>query len=472
MTSLRITPFGSATITIAKLVAGWNRITDDIGVWCEPGVGVEFDTRRGGWYDAVLQFDGRAPLVLSGYLPPRAMVPIRPDSPAPTLGWLRPTGKREDWMDSGGRGIDACGTDGSIHLTDGVVHRHAVGLYDMRTGELRNPDKVAKNGYYRLTRGSEDGLGNKVTMLPEYSRRVTEDVHDDRRQPLDATPIPDTDAARALRAEVLRWVAINGEHLVRAYARAMRHTGDKLVRRYLRAVVCDVACAWDAERERAILNGPRGKGSGECGRDFAWSGYVVAIDERLSNPVGRWLGNLFGRTLSARFRRIARHVQHEETALLQRLAESWFKGNPHPWEIALKHGSGVAHGVDVAQDLEAYAQIVMLDALGMKAEALRLCRAVLTAPLMKWIGTDDGRGHGVHGAAHDQAWPAIAVWLRLDRRAALPCVTRWKVVISLTNWVGPFSMVELAQVALANSAEQGKTRWAAEELASEQRRAA
>lgn len=446
-----LSPHAQPTVGLT-LVPGWNRLASDIGAYTERGVdAVQFRTARGGYYTIKVQFAEKVWGPFSGYLAPRAILTVRADSPAPTLGLIRPLGG--DHASAGGEGISACGTKGSLHDHDGMISRCPIGLFSMADGNLRDAKSVPVAGYYRITRG-----WNKVQTLPEYVSNATTSPYDDNRVALDATGCPDA----ALRSLVLAQQAPDGQHLIRAFTRALM-LDDPFVRSDLRALLRDAEVAWDAAREASIVSGPRGAGSAECGREAAWVAYLAATVERLDAPVGRWLGNLTGSSFSSRMRRIYAHVQ-SPCGLTQRLAFGSFWGSPDPWGVP-PGGSGVPQSTDVAQDLETYSTIVALAALGLKNEALSLCRTVLTSPTAKWIACSGGQAIGYHGVAADQAWPAIAVWLRLDRRAALACVTRWKIPTNSGAWNGPYATVPEVRAALDAWSDKGKCAWAETELA-------
>lgn len=465
MTPVSVTPHGGTTAT-ARAV-GWTRLASDLGVQVYPDGAVQFRAARGGWYTIRVAFPGRL-WQAEGYLPPRAILTVRPDSPAPTLGLLRPFGHDYDWSTGGVQGISPCGEPGTVHDHDGIVQRHAVGLFDMATGKLRDPDSVPRAGYYRLTRG-----WSKVSQLPEFCGPSLVSTDPDARAPRDATSIPS--AGFALRSEVLDWYPINGEHLERAFSRGLLLLSDPIVRDDMRAIACDVRVAWDSAREAEIKTLPPGWGCGDTGRDFAHSGYLLAICEAMENPVGRWLGNLVGVTPTARMRRIAKHVQHRVSKLLQRLQSSWFYGNPHPWPIlpsgqpAPAGNSGVNPAVDVAQKIEADLQVVTLEALGMKREMVMLARVLLAGgPFgkMKWLSTDTGIGVGVHGPDSFHVWPALGAWARVEREPAIAAMKLWPVPKSPDKGGthGPFSNRDDLLAALRAAKQPGLTKWAEEAL--------
>lgn len=477
MTRVTLYPNGQTPV-VRDLVPGWNRLGSDIGAWLYPRNdanpsaprGVQFRCARGGWYSIEVD-DAYAPTWRGeGYLPPRAILTVRPDSPVPTMGLLRPYGNDYDWSDGGVRGISPCGEPGSVHDHDGVMQRHAVGLFDMATGKLRDPDKIQRNGYYRLTRG-----WSKVSQLPEFCF-YGGGADPDSRVPADATSIPA--AGLALRAQVLSWYPVNGEHLGRAVRFALLLRDDPIVRDDLRAIACDVRVAWDAAREADIMTLPPNWGCGDTGRDFAWSGIILDVVERLDNPVGRWLGNLIGTSPTARMRRIAKHVQHSHSKLLQRLQSSWFYGQPHPWtrlpsgQPAPVVNSGVDPAIDVAQGIEACLQVCALEGLGLKREAASLARTVLAGGptgKSKWLSTDSGLGVGTnpaHGPDSFHVWPALGAWARIDKASAVAAMKRWPVPrpVDKGGTVGPFAESGALRVALRDAKQPGLTRWAEEAL--------
>ena len=130
--------------------AGWNRLGDYWGVHYLPRVGLRFVTSRGIWRSLRVEWDDGAAWEGSGYLPPRAILSLRPTSPPPTMGLLRPFG--EAWYSDGpgGFGIDPCG-EGGLLEHDSIAQRSPVGLYDMATGALRS--NVPTRGGYNLERG-------------------------------------------------------------------------------------------------------------------------------------------------------------------------------------------------------------------------------------------------------------------------------------------------------------------------------
>lgn len=462
MTTVLLTPYGQSPV-MRTLARGWNRLASDIGCELIEGAGVQFRTARGGWY-AIKLDDGRRYWEHAGYLPPRAILTIRPDSPAPTLGLLRPHGQPADFNGPGGFEISACGDDGSLHDHDSIMQRCPVALTDMATGKLRAAASVPTAGYYRVTRGF-----GKVTTLPEYvgpfvrpADMDASKVDPDWRSPADATAIPA--AGAELRAKVLAFLPYDGQHLIRSYRIGMLKLSDPFVRSDLRALSRDAEVAWNAAREGAIRSGPANRGNGEIGREWGWVALLASIVEGFDNPAGRWLGNLFGLTFTARLRRIAVHVQ-SPCGLLQRLSFGSFWGSPDPWGSP-PAGSGVPKDVAVAQDLESFVHVVALNALGLRSEAKSLAGLVLDRPETKWLDSDTGGPRGIHGPTQDQVWPALAVWLRLDPRAALAAVTKWKVPTFLGGgWAGPFAQVDDVQHALDVSQEQGKVRNACVELA-------
>jgi len=463
MTRVTLTPHGQPTV-VRDLVPGWNRLGSDIGAWLYPRNeanpsaprGVQFRCARGGQYRIEVD-DAFAPTWRAeGYLPPRALLTVRPDSPSPTLGLLRPYGNPWDFSGGGGDGIDACGSDGSVHLHDATMQRHAVGLYDMATGKLRSVAQIPTAGYYHLTRGS-----GKVTTIPDYVTKPA-DPYDDTRYAADVTPIPDV----VLRANVLSFQAYDGQHMIRAYRFALRHLTDPIVQDDLRAMVRECEVAWNAAREEAVLASPGGRGHYEIGREWAWVSCLAAVVERMDSPIGRWLGNLTGSSSTARMRRIARHVAHRETGVLQRFVEG-MSGSPYPYGDYPASGVPAGQGIGLTQHLEACAQITALDALGLKRECVRLAKTILGRKQLKWIDTDTGlpQGGGWHGPADDQAWPAIAVLTRHDQRAGYDAAMRHKIPNDLGEWQGPYKSLPEIKARLASwIGGRGKARWMLEVL--------
>lgn len=455
MTSIVITPRGSPTFSVSNLRPGWTRLDTDIGVWDYEGLGVQFRTARGGWYAIRVAFPGRV-WQAEGYLPPRAILTVRPDSPAPTLGLLRPYGNPWDYNVGSGEGIDACGASGSVHLHDAVMQRHPVGLYDMATGKLRKASQIPTAGYYHLTRGS-----GKVTTLPEYVTKPA-DPYDDRRFAADVTPIASPD----IREAVLGYQPYDGQHLIRAFRFALLQLTDPIVQDDLRAMLRECEVAWNAAREEAILASPGGRGHAEVGREWAWVAYLAATVERIDGPVGRWLGNLVGSSFTARMRRIARHVANRDTGILQRFVEG-MSGSPYPFGDYPASGVPIGQKIGLTQHLEACAQIVTLDALGMKRECIQLAKTILGRKQLKWIDTDTGlpQGGGWHGSADDQAWPAIAVLTRHDQRAGYDAAMRHKIPNDLGEWQGPYkSLAEIKSRLASWIGGRGKARWMLEVL--------
>lgn len=471
MTSLRITPFGRPTVS-RTLRPGWNRLDTDIGVQWERGAdAVQFRCARGGWYAIRVVFPGAGPFDSDrvweheGYLPPRAILTVRPDSPPPNLGLLRVVGDPSDYSGGGGQGIDACGAPGTVHDHDATMQRHACGLYDMATGKLRDAKLVPVAGYYRMSRGIDPRLAtNKVACLPDYSQPASADIYDDGRVPRDATAIPA--AGAELRASVLRWQAFDDQHLIRAYRFALLHLDDPFIQADLRAICRDAEVAWDEARTNAILASPGGKGHPAIGRAFAWVLYAAATEEKLGNRLIAAARDLFGIGFASRLRKVARHVAHRDTGILQRFVEG-MSGSPYPYGPFPASGVAVGKQIGLTQHLEACATIVALEAAGMKREALKLARTILLASnRQKWINTDTGKpeGGGWHGPADDQAWPAIGALLRMDRRSGLEAAMNHKVVAAGGAWVGPFLTLDLQLKALKASPERGKNAWAIAEI--------
>lgn len=435
MESLIVTPTGSSPITVT-LKNGWNRITDDIGCAYARGTGVRFVTRRGGEYR--IQF---GTWDHAGYLPPRAILTIRPDSPAPTLGLLRPHGNQSDYGGVSGLEIEACGS-GDTHDHDAAMQRCPIGLYDMTTGRLRTQPPPKVDLYYRLDRGP-----NKSTTLPEYVKLANPaDIYDDNRLPLDATPISNT----ALRAAVLAWWAYNGQHIIRGVRAAIRHLTDPFVAMDVQALAFDASLAWDAQRQQdieqeVVINHG---GSIQLGREFGWCSYLFCLAQ--NGP------------MRARMTSIAINASQRRTGILQRNRFGIYNtGSPAPWGAPAQGGSGVPTNVDVAQDLECYAQIIALFTMGAVRSAELLSRTVLSKPLRKWIGTDDGQGYGVHPVAIDQAWPALGAWA-IDGNAtvAIEAMKRWPIPTQQGGQVGPFGSTSQIRSALIAWNMPGKSAWA------------
>jgi len=457
MLPFSIIPYGSAAHIITPGRGGWHKITDDIGVEVITRVGVQFRTKRGGWYTITMEGWGTH----AGYLPPRAILTIRHDSPQPTLGLLRPYGDPSDYSGGGGQGIDACGAPGTVHDHDSVMQRCPVGLYDMATGKLRAIGTIAVAGYYRGTRGWPY---NKVTQPPDYCVWMTADKYDDRRNAADATPIPAY--GLDLRARVLAFQAYDLQHFIRAFRFGLRIPHDKFVQADLRALLRDAELAWDKSRTDAIWSMTGGLGNSNIGREFAWVLYLAAVVERMDNRLVAKARDLLGLGFASRLRKVARHVAHVETGILQRFVEG-MSASPYPYGPAPASGVPVGAGIGLTQHLEACAQIVALEAAGMKRETLKLARTILLAKRrLKWINTDTGNaeGGGWHGPAEDQAWPAIGVLLRLDRRAGILAALGHKVVGDSGNWIGPFLTLDYVLAALQASPEKGKNAWAIAEL--------
>lgn len=451
MTVLTLTPQGGVARQ-HTLAPGWNALTPDLGAFHVRGVGTQLRARQGGWY--ALQVDGWGPH--EGYLPPRAILTIRPGSPPPTLGLLRPYGAPWDYNAPGGAGIEPCGTPAAVHAHDGVMQRMPVGLYDMATGELRQASKVQTAWYYALTRGWA-----KVTQLPEFCAPLTGDQWDDRRTARDVTPIPSPD----IRQAVLDLLPYDAQHLVRAFRFAIPNLSDPFVQMDLRAMHRDCEVAWNDARTEAILAGPRGQASGECGREFGWVAYLAAIVNSLEPWYSRVPLALDGGGLRGRMRRIAKHVQHRESKLLQRLRFGSFYGSPDPWG-GIPAGSGVPKSTDVAQGIEACIQVVALEALGLKREAIALAQAVLVRPKGKWLATDTAEGVGYHGADAHHARFALGALSRIAPRFYREYAARWPV--PKPSWqggsVGPFSDPAAMKAALIAMGNEGVTRWELEAL--------
>lgn len=467
---ITLTPYGRATVS-RVLAPGWNRLDTDIGAYTERGLdAVQFRCARGGWYTARVEFDdGTVWGPFEGYLQPRAILTVRRDSPLPTHGLLRLVGDKSDFSGGGGFGIDACGSVGTVHDHDAAMQRHNVGLYSMETGKLLAPAEIPREAYYTGPHGYPYG---KTTQLAAYCVKWDpSNIYDDRRDAADATAIPSYGVE--LRATVLAFCAFDYQHLVRYFRFALYLLNTlgaaslcPLVKADLRAALRDCEIAWDSAREANILASAGGFGHADVGREFAWVSYLAAIVERFENPIGRTLGNLIGYSLTARMRRIAKHVAHSQTGILQRFVEG-MSGSPYPYGPYPNSGVEEGRGIALTQHLESCAQIVALDALGLKGHALKLCQTILTYPGLKWWNTDTGHPEGGswHGPAEDQAWAPLAVYLRLDWRAGLQAITRHKIPTYLGgSWVGPFPTVPMVLVALKNSSETGKTRNAIAEI--------
>lgn len=441
------------------LASGWNALTPDLGAWHIPGAGTQLRARQGGWYRLAVGAWGPH----EGYLPPRAILTIRPDSPAPTLGLLRPFGAPWDFNAPGGGGIEPCGTPGTVHDHDAVMQRMPVGLFDMATGELRQASKVPTAGYYALTRG-----WGKVTQLPEFCYTLTGDQYDDRRTARDVTPIPSPD----IRQAVLDLLPYDGQHLVRALRFAVLRLDDPFVQMDLRAIHRDCEVAWNDAVSEAILAGPRGQASPDCGREFGWVGYLAAIVNSLEPWYSRVPLALDGGGLRGRIRRIAKHVQHRDSKLLQRLRFGSFYGSPDPWgpvwnpDGTPAGGSGVPRSTDVAQGIEACIQVVALEALGLKREAIALAQAVLRWPTRKWLATDTADGVGYHGSDAHHARFALGALSRIAPRFYFEYAARWPVPKSanLGGTVGPFPDPAAMKAALIAMQNPGVTRWELEAL--------
>lgn len=469
MTLVTLTPHGQPNVTTA-LVRAWTRLDTDIGVQDYDRAGVQFRCARGGWYTIRVVFDDGRVWHAEGYLPPRAILTVRPDSPAPTNGLLRLRGDPSDFSGGGGTGIDACGANGTVHHHDEMVMRHPVGLFDMVTGKLRDAASIPVAGYYRGTRGLNEHLAwNKVGQPPEYVTAFVvppgfdlTKIDPDWRSPADSTPIPEH--GKALRALVLKWQAFDLQHLIRAFRFAILLQHDPIVRDDMRAMLRDAELAWSAKREEDILKSTGGRGHSEVGREWAWVSYLAALVERWDNRIARTLRSLFGVGFASRMRRIARHVAHRETGILQRFVEG-MSGSPYPYGDKPNSGVPVGQSIALTQHLEACAQITALDALGMKAESTKLARTILSVPGLKWFNTDTGNpaGGGWHGPASDQVWPAVAVWLRNDPEHAEPELLEHRVPTDGGSSVKCDTQKQL-QDAHAAWSDRGKNRWFRDEL--------
>lgn len=460
MTLATLTPHGQPTVQ-KTVGVGWTRLASDIGVYGERGLApVQVRTARGGWYTLKVVFDdGTVWGPHSGYLPPRCILTIRPDSPPPTLGLLRPSGDPSDFSAGGGQGIDACGTPGTVHDHDSLTQRNAMGLYDMATGKLLAASAIPVEGYFRGTSGWP---WNKVVQFPPYSRKWDPaNPYDDRRNAADATTIPNE--GLAMREAVLKWCRFDYQHLVRYLRFALLLLDDPFVRADLRSQHRECEKAWDAAREQEILSSAPRKGHGGIGREAAWVGYLAAIVERMDGLKGK-ANALLGLGLAARMRRILKHVQHPTSGAFQRFVEG-MSASPYPYGPSPNSGVPVGKGIALMQHLEACALIVATYALGMKRECALLCETLLPAPGLKWWNTDTGKpeGGGWHGPAEDQVWPAIGVWLRVNRRPALEACKKHKVPDKSGAWNGPYSTIPEVVTALKYG-EPGKNRWAIQEL--------
>lgn len=478
---LTLTPYLQPAVVAAPPV-GWQRLGSDIGVQTYPGDIAQIRTAKGGWYYLSIVFGSGRVWNSSGYLPPNAAVTIRPDSPPPTLGHLRPRGDPSDFAGGGGSGIDACGMPGTVHDHDSTMHRHPVGFFDMVTGRLRDPKTIQLEGYYRITRSYPY---NKVGKPPEYTVKYdAANPYDDRRLAADATAIPP--GGETLRGQVLNFLAYDGQHLIRAYRFAILLQRDAVVRDDMRTMLRDVELAWPEDRAGSILSGPGGKGHSGVGREVAWCGYLAGMVEdqyppapalsrwaRALDTVRGWVGLASTAPLPPyavvpdRFRRILIHVQHTSTGYFQRFVEG-MSGSPYPFGPKPNSGVPAGQGIALSQHLEACALVVCCKALKLPRLALKLCKSLYGQDQLKWINTDTGarEGGGWHESADDQAWGGAAIYVQLDRRAGLEACKRLKIPNDSVSEAerGPFQDLEKIEAAHEAWAARGKNAWILAEL--------
>lgn len=456
--AVRVTPYNQPWAQ-PILGPGHTGITPDLCVYAERGLeAVQFRARRGGWYAIRVAFGSGPIWAHEGYLPPRAILSIRADSPPPTLGLLRPHGDPSDYNGGGGKDIGACGTPAAVHEHDAVMQRNPIGLYDMATGALRSVGSIAVEGYYHGTRGIP---WNKVTQAKDYCIPRSTDIYDDYRLPADATAIPP--GGETLRQRVLDFQAYDFQHAIRGYTRALTLLHDPLVRADLRAIVRDMELAWPASRTNAILQTTPNVGHAEVGREVAWVAYAAATAEKLENRSLAWLKDVFGVGLAARMRRVYRHVAHRQTGIPQAFVEG-MPASPYPYGPKPASGVPMGHGIRLGQHLELCASIVAMDALGLVRECCKLSETVLPHPGTKWWDTDTGEPLGWDGPAEDQVWPAIAVWMKHNPRAAEAAAMRHRVPTNGGSWEGPYTDWAQLYEAHTSWSDRGKNAWIIQEM--------
>ena len=305
----------------------------------------------------------------------------------------------EDFRGGSASGIDPFGIPGTIHDHDATMRRCPVELLDMATGV---PLRIQSPGYnlvrFAQVAGYDMGTGRKC---------------------------------------------YDGQHLVRAVRFAVRFLRDPWVRMDLRALARDAGLAWSSNWVKAILAMPGGRGHGACGREWAWVAYVAAL-----------AGD---RALSARMTKIAQHVAQPWGGLLRNVEGSYW-GSPHPWAPSEQGGSGVPHGVDVAQDFELSFQVLALQRLGQQRMAMKLANSVLQRPLRKWIDCDTVAGVGNHYADIHQRWIGLGALAEMDRAKGIAYAKTCPVPTQGGSQVGPFAKLADTRVALIAWGQPGKTR--------------
>lgn len=379
---------------------GWTQLGPHIGFHQLPGNIRRYVTNAEGVYEVEGQ---------TGYLPARAILTKRPNSPSATVGLLRPWGNPDDYRAAGGQEISPCGDGASIHVHDSIMQRSPVALRDMTTGVLLLAQDILmpEDGYH------QDGSN----LLPGFPSNPN-----------------------------WPWKRYDLQHLIRAFRAAILRMGDPAVQLDLQDLQLDAFLYWTAAKEAEIMAAPGGQGSWEMGRAWAWSAYLACVT-----------GN---QEYMARMRRIAQHVVNP-LGILQRKMFGSFFGSPDTWGSVATGGSGVDPSIIVAQDIECAMEVVALHFLGLTDLATRLFQTVFAYPKRKWIDISTGNGVGVHGA------DSFNVWFALPMCGAEPSYMRevaskWGVPrnVNLGGVNPPAATIAGTIQQLKNWNEPGKSLWA------------
>ena len=382
----------------------WTRLGPHHGVARLRGNIRRYVTNAEGMYD----IEGR-----SGYLPARSLLTIRPGSPPPTVGLLRPWGYPDDFRAAGGQEISPCGDRSSVHVHDSIMQRHAVALRNMETGELLSPSEILlpPDGY------AADGF----SQLPEFPSNTS-----------------------------WPWRRYDLQHLVRAFHSAILHRRDPAVSMDLEDMALDAFLSWSPKLEAHILAGPPGQGHAIMGRAWAWSA-VLAVLVNNADYIGR-------------MRRIALHVANP-LGVLQRKEFGSFFGSPNTWAPVKEGGSGVHPSIVVMQDIEAAMEVVALRLLDLPELAQRLFLTAFERPKAKWIDVATGEGVGIHGPDQFNFWFALPL-------SGLPTGRQQEIALRFgvprhANYGGvypPAASITQALSQLRAWGDTGKSAWAVRSL--------
>lgn len=369
---------------------GYVQVGDTLGCYRNTRLGFQLETTRA--WDGLIEWNG----MHLDHIGPRERVTLRFGEPIPTP-YEYPGHQGSDWFDGGLYGMDLCGVAARPHDWDRIHARCPVfGLIDIETGKPRRPASIAMPaiGVYSLERAGP------TSVLPEYG------------------PVEEK--------------CFNGQHDLRRSCWGAKLKPDEFIQRDRLAVTRDMGLAWNAKKAQAILSGPKGTGSYDVGREFAF--VLIAAVDAGDQP------------LIDRLCRIAEHVQTAWGNL--QIASG---GNPAPPD-----------DINWYSDAEAHYQTVALKRAGLDRHARKLADVSVKfgrrGKYLK-IGTGEGSPWSDGGPTDGTAWAAMACGVYT--RAEVTAISqKWKIGPDWNGAMhGPYADLAACRARHEWWGQPGKSAW-------------